>query len=186
MRLPKLTAIFFTMILAACNKDTTYRETTIVKTLPVTTAQNVPSLPTAGSGDVSIDYTPANKAVNYKISWSNLTDSVIAIRICGPSPAGYNSINPAFTGANPTSPSTTPHVVLQEFVGTATKALYAKNGSFTSSFPIDGVKVSEELLNAGYYYFTIHTKTIIPPPATAPASLAYRWFGEIRGQLTIK
>lgn len=186
MRLPKLTAIFCFMFLAACNKELKNREVTIVKTLPVTTAQNIPSLPTAGSGEVSIDYTPVNKTVNYKISWSNLTDSVIAIRICGPSPAGYNSINLAFTGASPTSPSTTPHIVVQEFVGTATKALYAKNGSFTSTFPIDGVKVTEDLLNAGYYYFTIHTKTIIPSPATPPASLAYRWFGEIRGQLTIK
>ena len=186
MRLPKLTAIFCFMILAACNKDLTERETTIVKTLPVTAAQNVPSLPTGGSGDVNIDYTPANKTVNYKISWSNLTDSVIAIRVCGPSPAGYNSLNTAFTGANPTSPSTTPHVVVQEFVGTSTKSLYGKSGSFTNTFPIDGVKVTEELLKGGYYYFTIHTKTIIPSPATPPSSLAYRWFGEIRGQLTIQ
>ncbi len=185
MRLLKLTALFCFLILSACNKDQTERETTVAKTLPVTAAQNIPSLPTTGSGEVSIDYTPVNKVVNYKISWSNLTDSVIAIRICGPSPAGYNSINPAFTGANPTSPSTTPHIVVQEFVGTSTKALYAKSGSLTGSLFIDGVKITEDLLKGGNYYFTIHTKTMIPAPATPPSSLAYRWIGEIRGQLTI-
>lgn len=186
MRLLKLTALFCSIVLAACDKELTERETTIVKTLPVTSTQNIPVLPTGGSGEVSFDYTPANKAVNYKITWSNLTDSVIAIRINGPSPAGYNSLNPSFTGANPTSPSTTPHVVVQEFVGTAIKALYGKSGSFTNTLFIDGVKVKEDLLKEGLYYFTIHTKTIIPSPAVPPASLAYRWIGEIRGQLIIK
>jgi hypothetical protein len=186
MRLSTLTALFCFIALAACNKDLTERETTIVKTLPVTSKQNIPELPTAGSGEVSIDYTPVNKAVNYKITWSNLTDSVIAIRINGPSPAGYNSVNPAFTGASPTSPSTTPHVVVQEFVGTAIKSLYAKSGSFSNTLLIDGVKVKEDLLNEGYYYFTIHTKTTIPAPATPPTSLFYRWIGEIRGQLIVK
>jgi len=186
MRLLKLTALFCFLILAGCNKDLTKRETTVAKTLPVTAAQNIPALPTTGSGEVTFDYTPANKVVNYKISWSNLTDSVIAVRINGPSPAGYNSFNLAFTGANPTSPSTTPHMVVQEFVGTSAKALYGKSGSFSSSLFVDGVKVTEDLLKGGYYYFTIHTKTIIPSPATPPSSLAYRWIGEIRGQLTIQ
>ena len=190
MRLLKLTALFCSIVLAACDKDQTERETTIVKTLPVTSTQNVPVLPTSGSGEVSFDYTPVNKVVNYKITWSNLTDSVIAIRINGPSPAGYNSVNLAFTGANPTYVTTTPHVVVQEFTAftstNQTKALYGKSGSFTNTLFIDGVKVTEDLLKEGLYYFTIHTKTTIPSPAVPPASLAYRWIGEIRGQLIIK
>ena len=186
MRLLKITALFCFLILAACNKDLTERETTVAKTLPVSAAQNIPTLPTTGSGEVTFDYTPVNRVVNYKISWKDLTDSVIAIRINGPSPAGYNSVNPAFTGASPTAPTTTPHMVVQEFVGTSTKALYGKSGSFSGSLLVEGVRVTEDLLKGGYYYFTIHTKTIMPSPATPPSSLAYRWIGEIRGQLTIQ
>jgi hypothetical protein len=181
----KLTAIICALVLLGCDKDPTVRETPVAKSLPVNSAQNVPALPTTGSATLDIEYTPVNKIVNYKLSWTNLTDSVIAIRINGPSPAGYNSVNTTFTGANPTAFGTTPHVVVQEFLGTAPKALQPKTGSFTGSLFVDGVKVTEELLNEGLYYVTIHTKTIIPSPATPPTSLAYRWIGELRGQLTI-
>ena len=188
MKFVKLTAFFFLFILAfaACDEGLSKSETSRVQTgIPVTAAQNVPSLPTPGSGTLDLEYTPVNKILNYTITWSNLTDSVIAIRINGPSPKGYNSVNTAFTGANPTAPATTPHVVVQEFLGTSTKALYAKSGSYSGTLLIDGVKVKEELLLAGLYYFTIHTKTIIPSPATPPTSLAYRWIGEIRAQIVL-
>ena len=186
MKFAKLTASLFILALAACDKDSTNSEKSFVKTgLSVTAAQSIPSLPTAGSGTLDLEYTPVNKTLNYKLTWTNLTDSVIAIRINGPAPSGANSINVAFTGASPTSPGTTPHTVIQEFVGTATKSLYPKSGSLTGTLFIDGVKVKEELLLAGLYYFTIHTKTIIPPPVTAPSNLAYRWFGELRAQIIV-
>jgi len=185
MRLTKLTALLlFVLIFAACDKDDTEYETFYIRTgIPVTAAQNVPNLPTAGSGTIDINYNPSAKTMTYTVNWSNLTDSVIAIRICGPSPAGYNSPNLAFTGANPTSPATTPHNVLQETVGTAAKSLYGKTGSYSGSFFLDGVKLKPSELLQGLYYVTIHTKTILPSPYTPPTSLAYRWIGEIRGQI---
>ncbi len=194
MRSTKLTAFLFIVVLVSCGKDNLSKgETSYVKNgLPVTASQSIPALPTAGSGTLDVEYTPVNKTLNYKLTWSNLTDSVIAIRINGPAPAGYNSINLAFNPptnpppANFTLPSTTPHLVVQEFVGTTVKSLYGKSGSITNSLYIDGVKVTRENLEAGLYYFTIHTKTILPSPATPPTSLVYRWVGELRGQIVVQ
>ena len=186
MKSAKLTALLFIIAFAACNDDLTKSEMSYANTgLPITASQNVPNLPTPGSGTLDVEYTPVTKTLNYKITWSNLTDSVIAIRINGPAFVGFNSPNLAFTGANPTSPNTTPHAVIQEFVGTATKALYPKSGSFSGSLLVDGVRVKEELLLSRQYYVTIHTKTIIPN-APAPSNLAYRWIGEIRGQIIVQ
>jgi len=186
MKWTKLTVFLLPAVLfAACDKDDT--EPAYIKTgIPVNSAQAVPALPTAGSGTLDIAYTPSAKAMTFTVSWSNLTDSVIAIRINGPSVAGYVSPNLAFTGASPTSPATTPHNVLQEIVGTATRALFPKTGSYSNTLFVDGVKIKESELVNNMYYLTIHTKTIIPPPATAPSSLAYRWFGEIRGQIIVR
>jgi hypothetical protein len=191
MRFPKLTAFIFILALASCDKSPSDREKSYSKTgVAVTAAQSIPALPTSGSGTLDIEFTPVAKTLNYKITWSNLTDSVLALRINGPSPAGYNSINTSFTGANPTYATTTPHLVVQEFTAATTanqtKSLYGKNGSFSGSLFIDGVKVKEEMLMEGLYYFTIHTKTTIPAPATPPTSLAYRWIGELRAQIIIK
>ena len=197
MRSPKLTAFIFILALASCDKDLSEREKSYSKTgIAVTASQSIPTLPTAGSGTLDVEYTPVNKTLNYKITWSNLTDSVLALRINGPSPAGYNSINTSFK-----APSTidsllfstlTPHAVVQEFVFASSgatnraRSLYGKSGSYSGSLLIDGVKVKEELLMEGLYYFTIHTKTIVPAPATPPISLYYRWLGELRGQISIK
>ncbi len=184
MRILKLTAVLFVLLIfAGCLKNdfTIY----VKNGLPVTAAQGIPSLPTGGSGTVDISYNPYSKILDYTLKWSNLTDSVIAVRICGPAPAGYNSPNLTFNPAPASllSPSTTPHNVLQEFVGTSTKALYAKSGSYSGSLLVDGVKIKEEELLNNSYYFTIHTKTITP--GSPPASLVYRWFGEIRGQIIV-
>lgn len=153
--------------------------------LPVTAAQTAPAVPSPGTGKMSVYYNKGIKVLNYTVNWSGLTDSVIALRICGPADPGYYSINPAFTGANPTAFTTTPHLVIQEFTGSAPRALQPGTGTFTGTLSIDGVRVKEEDLLNNRLYFTIHTKTIIPPPAPAPANLTYRWFGELRGQIKI-
>ena len=192
MKSAKLTAFILVLALAACNDDLTKKEMSYSNTgLPITASQNVPNLPTAASGTLDVEYTPVNKTLNYKITWANLTDSVLAIRINGPAAIGFNSVNLAF---NP-SPSallnavTTPHAVLQEFTGATTaapfKSLYGKSGSYTGSLFVDGVKVKEELLLSRQYYVTIHTKTIVPP-GTSVANLVYRWIGEIRGQIVVQ
>lgn len=187
MKWTNLTVIVLLAVLfTACDKEEDIEPSFTKTGLPVTSTQAVPSLPTPGSGTLDISYTPSAKTMTYTVSWSNLTDSVIAIRINGPSVEGYVSPNLAFTGANPTSPLTTPHNVLQEIVGSATRALFGKTGSYSNTLYVDGVKIKESELLNNMYYITIHTKTIIPAPVTAPASLAYRWFGELRGQIIVR
>lgn len=184
MKLTKLTVLLLAVIiLNSCDKSDTEYESGYSRQLPVTASQAVPSLPSPGTATLDVSYTPGAKAMAYTVTWNNLTDSVIAIRINGPSPRGYNAPNLTFTGANPTSPATTPHNVIQEVVASATKALFGKSGSYSNTLLVDGIKVKESDLLRGYYYLTIHTKTILPPPTPAPSNLAYRWFGELRGQI---
>lgn len=195
MKSAKLTALLFIIVFTACDKEKNKRETSYTNSVPLTAAQNVPNLPTGGSGTLDLEYTPVTKTLNYKITWSNLTDSVLAIRINGPALSGFNSVNLAFNPPTNPAPSaftnatTTPHAVVQEFTGATSaapfKSLYGKSGSFTGSLLIDGVKVREELLLSRQYYVSIHTKTIIPN-VPAPANLAYRWLGEIRGQIIVQ
>jgi hypothetical protein len=192
MKSAKLTALLFIVAFAACNDDLTKSEMSYANTgLPITASQNVPNLPTPGSGTLDVEYTPVTKTLNYKITWSNLTDSVLAIRINGPAASGFNSVNLTFapTPSVLMNATTTPHAVVQEFTGALTtmptRALYGKSGSFSGSLLIDGVKVREEWLLSRQYYVSIHTKTVIPG-LQPPASLAYRWIGEIRGQIIVQ
>ena len=189
MKFPRLAAFIFILAIAGCDKEPDSTQRSYSKTgVPLTAASAIPSLPTTGSGTLDFEYTPVNKSLNYKLTWSNLTDSVIAIRVNGPAPAGYNAVNTTFSppatysSSFANNPATTPHAVLQEFVGTATKALHGKNGSFSGNLFVDGVKIRDDLLREGMYYFTIHTKTIVPP-GTSYANYVYRWFGELRAQI---
>ncbi len=172
---------------SSCQKDDQKDQTNIYQksNIPVTGAQVAPAgTPTAGIGALSVSYDKRQKLLKYTISWSGLSDSVVALRINGPAPIGYPSLNPAFTGASPTLYTTSPYVNLQMFAGGTTapfRPLYANTGSYTGTLAVDGVKVKEQDLLNGLYFITIHTKTILP--GTAPDNLYYRWFGEIRGQI---
>lgn len=170
--------------LSSCEKDSEkdkvnrYEKSDIA----VTGAQVAPNgTPTTGLGKLDVRYDKRNRQLHYSVNWSGLSDSVIAIRVCGPAPIGFPSLNPAFTGANATLPSTTPYFVIQEVVQSGTRALYPSAGNYSGTIIVDEIRAKEmELLN-GYYYVTIHTKTILP--VAAPGNLYYRWFGEVRGQI---
>lgn len=147
----------------------------------------VPS-PSTGTGKLNVSYDKNTKILTYSMNWSGLSDSVIAIRISGPAPTGYAAIDPTFAPTTSTAAlyTTTPYIVLQQFTGTTTspiRALYPSTGSYSGTLQMDGVKGVEQNLMNGQYYVTIHTKTFTgTPPATS--AFLYRWFGEIRAQIT--
>ncbi len=173
--------------LASCEREEDETSANVFQKtdIPATGAQIRPTAsPSTGSGKLTASYDKRNQTLSYTINWTGLSDSVIAIRITGPAPTGYNAVNPAFTGANPTAFATTPYTSLQTFTGTGVKPLYPSTGSFTGTLLVDGVKVKEQDLLNGLYYITVHTKTTLPVPA--PGSFLYRWFGEIRAQIVLK
>jgi CHRD domain len=177
------------MGLSSCEKDSEKDKANLhIKTdIPVTGAQIVPASPSPGTGKLSINYDRRNKVLNYTITWTGLSDSVVAIRINGPAPSGFSALNTSFTGASPTLYTTTPYIVIQQFTGATTapfKPLYPSTGSFSGTLSVDGVKVKEQDLLNNLYYFTIHTKTVLP--GSPPASLFFRWYGEIRAQINFQ
>ena len=175
------------MIFSACEKDSEKDKANLYQKsdIPVTGAQVAPNgTPSSGLGTLTVSYDRRERLLNYTISWSGLSDSVVAVRVNGPAPIGFPALNPAFTGASPTSYTTTPYVVLQQFTGQTSapfRPLYPSSGSYTGTLQVDGVKVKEQDLLNGLYYVTLHTKTILP--VASPGNLYYRWFGEIRGQI---
>lgn len=187
--LTALTTICLGLItgLSSCEKDSEKDKVNLYQKsdIPMTGAQVAPNgTPSAGLGQLSVSYDRRAKQLNYSFSWSGLSDSVVAIRVNGPAPIGYPAVNPAFTGANPTSYATTPYVVLQQFTGQTSapfRPLYPSSGSYSGTLQVDNVKVREQDLLNGLYYITIHTKTILP--VASPGNLYYRRFGEIRGQI---
>lgn len=190
-KLTVLASLCFALFLGlmACEKESDKQKVNLNQKsdIPITGAQIVPASPSPGSGKLSVSYDRRNKLLYYSLNWTGLTDSVIAIRINGPSPVGFSALNTAFTGANPTSFATTPYVVIQQFTGGTSapfKALYPSTGSFSGTLPVDGFKVKEADLLNNMYYVTIHTKTILP--GSAPASLFFRWYGEIRAQIVFQ
>lgn len=192
MKLFKLTALALlclalTSSITSCEKDSEKDKVNAYSKsdIPVTGAQVAPvASPTTGLGNLSVSYDKRVGIINYSLTWSGLSDSVVAIRICGPAPVGYPVLNPSFTGANPTSYTTTPYIVLQEFTGGTSapfKPLYPSTGSYTGTLLVDGVKVRQQDLLNGLYFVTVHTKTMLP--VSGSGAFLYRWFGEIRGQI---
>ncbi len=205
MKLFRLTAfasILFGALLGfnSCqNEDELAKTTVFSKTnLVMTGAQVVPASTTTGLGSLDVTYDKTTKLLNYKVTWSGLSDSVIAIRICAPAPVSYSALNtsfPAYTttpGFRPFADTTTPYSWVQQFtnglqtvplLGPIARGLYGPSGSFSGALLVDGVKVKEVDLLNGLYYLTLHTETFIGSPANVPASCQYRWYGEVRAQI---
>jgi hypothetical protein len=179
-------AIALFINLTSCEKEEERQKVNLyTKTdIPGTGAQIAPNpSPSTGTAKLSVNYDKRTKILNYSISWTGLTDSVIAIRLNGPAPVGYSALNRAFAVAAGDSSSfnTTPYIVLQQTTGTSPKALSARDGSFTGSVLVDDVVIKEEDLLNQYYYITLHTKTILPVPGAS--RFFFRWFGEVRAQV---
>ncbi|MCG2615609.1 CHRD domain-containing protein [Terrimonas sp. NA20] len=194
MKLFRLTALGFLsfalfMGLSSCEKESEKKKVNFYTKSDIsgTGAQIAPNpSPSTGLAKLSVSYDKRTKVLNYTISWSGLSDSVIAVRLNGPAPIGYSALRNPFTVAtgDSTSFNTTPYIVLQQTTGTAPRALLPSTGTFTATFPIDEVTATELNLLNQYYYVTLHTKTTLPVPGAA--RFFFRWFGEVRAQVVFQ
>ena len=194
MKLFKLTvlaSLCFALFLgfSSCEKEAEKKKVNYyTKTeIPGTGAQIAPTpSPSPGTARLSVNYDKRTKTLNYTVTWSGLTDSVIAIRVNGPAPIGYSALRTPFTVAagDSTSFNTTPYIVLQQTTGTSPRPLAPSSGSFTGSMLIDGVRAKEQDLLNQYYYVTLHTKTTLPVPGAS--RFFFRWFGEVRAQVVFQ
>lgn len=213
MKLIKLTALssllfVSVMSLISCESDEELRKVTeFTKTgIPFTGDQVVPKSPAPGTGStLDVSYSKVTRTLNYKLTWTGLSDSVIAIRVSAVAPVGYSAATTAFaTWATlptfkPFADTTTPYTYKQQFTnGTFTsatlgtnvaKGLYGPAGTFSSSLAVDGVVIKEEDILNGFYYVTIHTKTFTTAPVSAaviPDACQLRWYGEVRAQVKLR
>lgn len=194
MKLFKLTvlaSLCFALFLglSSCEKEAEKKKVNYyTKTdIPGTGAQIAPTpSSSAGTAKLSVNYDKRTKMLNYTVTWSGLTDSVIAVRINGPAPVGYSAIKSPFTvaAADSTSFNTTPYIVIQQTTGVSPRPMAPSSGSFTGSLLIDGVRAKEQDLLNQYYYVTLHTKTTLP--VAGASRFFFRWFGEVRAQIVFQ
>ncbi len=152
------------VLLAACNNESGTTETTadtttvtttettsnvVSKTgLPLGADQEVPANASTATGTADVSYNKESQMLTYTVNWSGLTDKPTMAHIHGTAAKGVNAgVQHDLSG------------VLQKETA----------GSFTDSVKIDGSKIKEDSLMAGFYYFNIHT----------PKNPG----GEIRGQI---
>jgi len=153
MKLPKLTAfIFSSILLASCSQaDDIFNDNNYVgNALPMSGAQEVPAVTTGASGSINASYNRLSRILSYKVSFSGLSGNATAAHIHGTAEAGF------IAG------------VLQSFSGFPAKTA----GTYSGTLYVDGIKIKEAELLAGWYYVNIHT--------------AANSGGEIRGQLILK
>ena len=148
-----LAASFFLSSLTACDKDDDDDDkidpNIVTKTgLAVTGAQEVPAKTSPASGTLDVTYNKATKKLSFTVVYQALTGVPTGAHIHGPAAKGANA------------------GIKYDFF-----AIFPKTqaGTFSDKVVVDGVKLKEDSLLAGYYYVNIHTPT-------NPG-------GEIRGQI---
>ena len=148
------------IIIASCKKDSDLKNDTIItKSLPMSASQEVPANPSTATGTIDLTYNRDTKVMTYTVTWSGLTDTLIAMHIHNTADPGYNAgvLQNIITASN----------------GIATPGpKFIKSGTISATLYIDGQVFKEEHLLANKYYMNIHTKTY-------PG-------GEIRGQLNLR
>ncbi|MDZ4793525.1 MAG: CHRD domain-containing protein [Bacteroidota bacterium] len=167
MKLIKLTAfssllLAFTFGITSCEKAAEEKKTTDFekKDIALTGAQENPPVPTSALGSMNVFYSKDTRKLNYTVTWSGLTDSVLLMHIHGLAPTGYNAgvVQNIVTASNGIFPQKT-----------AGKFTFTKSGKLSGELLADGVFVKEQDILNGVYYINIHTNTY-------PG-------GEIRGQI---
>ena len=132
-----LVPVFF--LISSCKPDqlispqTTYSKRDII----MSGAQEIPAVPTTGTGLMNVSYSKVTKVLSYDFTWSGLTGPVTASHIHGLAPVGY------------------PAGVVQGFTGVSATAA----GKFSGTLFVDGVRVKEDDLVNGLYYINLHTAT---------------------------
>ena len=153
MRLSKLTAFFLCLsiiFITSCKStEDVEQENIYYGTITMSGAQETPPVTTSATGTINANYNRLTKTLSYSLTFSGLSDSAVAAHIHGLGEPGVMA------------------GVLQTFSPFPRR----KEGSYSGTLLIDGVKFTEEYLLAGRYYINIHSKTY--------------GNGEIRGQLVL-
>lgn len=167
MRLIKLTAFGSLIIsglvfLSSCEREAEEKKTFLYAKagIVMSGAQELPPNPSSAIGSLDVSYSKETKLLNYKVTWTGLTDSVLLMHIHGLAPVSFNAgvVQNIVTASNGIYPQKTNG-----------KFTYAKTGTLSGTLLVDGNLVKEEDLLNGMYYVNIHTNTY-------PG-------GEIRGQI---
>jgi hypothetical protein len=148
-----LAATFLLSSLSACDKDDDDDNkpdpNIVTKTgIAITGAQEVPVKTSPASGTLDVTYNKATKELSFTVVYQALTGAPTGAHIHGPAAKGVNA------------------GIKYDFF-----AIFPKTqaGTFSDKVVVDGVKLKEDSLLAGFYYVNIHTPT-------NPG-------GEIRGQI---
>lgn len=154
MRIPKLIALFISLSIlffVSCKSTEDVEKDNIYygRAIAMTGAQETPAVTTSATGTIDADYNRLTRILSYKLTFSGLTDSATAAHIHGLGEVG----------------------VLAPVVQTFTSFPRRKEGSYSGTLLVDGVKIKEEDILAGRYYINIHSKVY--------------GGGEIRGQLIL-
>jgi hypothetical protein len=170
MKLTKLTAyptiiLSLLIVLNSCESDAEMKKTTdFQKTgIVMSGSQETPPNTSTAIGKLDVFYTRETRTLSYTVTWSGLTDSVIAMHIHGLAPTGYQ----AGIVQNIVAASNSIYALR-----TAGKLTYSKSGTLSGNMLVDGVIIKENDLINGQYYLNIHTNTYPN--------------GEIRGQITFQ
>ena len=151
MRVPKLTVFLLSipvLLLISCKSTSEVEaENIYYANFAMTGAQEVPANSSTATGTVDANYNRFTKTLTYKVTFSGLSGNATMAHIHGMGEVGINAS------------------VFQTFVGFPLTTA----GSYSGTLLIDEIRITENDLLAGRYYFNIHT--------------ALRPGGEIRGQL---
>jgi hypothetical protein len=146
-----LATCFLLSSLTSCDKDdddTPNPNIVSRKGLAISGAQEVPAKTTPATGTLDVTYDKSTKVLSFTVVYSALTGNPTGAHIHGPAAKGANAgIKYDFFSIFPQTPA----------------------GTFSNTVVVDGVKLKEDSLLAGFYYVNIHTPT-------NPG-------GEIRGQI---
>ena len=108
----------------------------MMKTLQLSSAQEVPPNASKGTGSADVSYNKETKMLSYTINYSGLTGDATMAHIHGTAAKGANG------------------GVKRDLTPMIKKA---PSGSFVDSVMI-GEEIKEDSLLSGFYYFNIHTK----------------------------
>jgi hypothetical protein len=173
----KLTALFSILfaasfILSSCDKDDAVNDTVEFRKtgIALTGGQENPANASTAVGSMDVTYRRDTRTLTYTVSWSGLTDSLVAMHIHGLAPVGFNAgiVQNIIAGVGASTGTNGAQFSTQFVAGGPFR--FSKAGNISGSLLIDGNLIKEQDLLNGMYYMNLHSK-VIPG-------------GEIRAQIT--
>lgn len=173
MRLTAFSIIILSLVVLAvsCRRDDVEHQNTYSKdNIVMSGAQEVPANPSPAIGSMNVSYSRLSRMLTYKVTWSNLTDSLLLMHIHGLAPVGFSA------GVFQSIVTPSGGLFAQK---TGTRLTFTKSGTISGSLFIDGLAIKEADLLNGMYYMNIHTNGLNPNGGNYTG-------GEIRGQITFQ